>query len=126
MTVTHADWTIILVEDTYDDIQVISRLLAYYGINVYVAGNGEECCTLLETVRPTAIVTDLAMPGMDGWETLKAIRSHPQYNHVPVIAITAYGSAEVAEEARRMRFDGYFSKPLDPVSFVEQLEVIVS
>ena len=120
------NWTAIVVEDTYDDSQLVSTILQHHGVQVYTAHNGDECLALLGSgVVPTVVITDLAMPVRDGWQTLVAIRSDPALAHLPVVAITAYHSAEVAEDVWRKGFDGYFPKPLDPGTFVRQLAEIV-
>lgn len=119
-------WKIIVVEDTYDDQQLASRILAHYGAEVHLAHNGDECLALLKELEPRVIITDLAMPGKDGWQTLVAIRSNVETAHIPVIAITAYHSADVAEDAIRAGFDGYFPKPIHPQTFVTRLAEIIS
>ncbi len=119
-------WQVLLVEDEYDSLQVVSKVLSFYGVQVVVAHHGGECLELLARLTPTLIVTDLAMPTMDGWQTLAAIRANPRTRHIPVVAVTAYHSVDVAEEALSAGFDGYFAKPVDPRSFVQSLERIVS
>lgn len=119
------DWIVIVVEDTYDDQQLISRMLTHHGITVHLARNGDECLNLLTETMPTLIVTDLAMPSRDGWQTLVAIRSNIATAHIPVVAMTAYHSADVAQDAIRAGFDGYFPKPVNPQAFVSYLIEIV-
>jgi CheY-like chemotaxis protein len=119
-------WQVLLVEDEYDSLQVVSKILKYHGAEVIVARHGGECMALLESLTPTVIVTDLAMPQMDGWQTLAAIRANPHTRHIPVVAVTAYHSVDVAEEAINAGFDGYFAKPVDPRSFVQSLEKIIT
>lgn len=118
-------WKVIIVEDTFDDQQLLSRTLQHHGIEVHLAKNGHECLSLLQTLEPTCIITDLAMPGKDGWQTLVAIRSNVDTAHIPVIAMTAYHSADVAEDAIHAGFDGYFAKPFNPQTFVARLAEIV-
>jgi CheY-like chemotaxis protein len=120
------DWKIIIVEDTYDDQQVVSRLLSHYGIEVHIAKNGDECLELLKKVEPTVIVTDLAMPHRDGWQTLLAVRANSGTAHIPVVAITSYHSTDVAEDAIKAGFDGYFPKPINPTTFVSRLQEILA
>lgn len=120
------EWKVIVVEDTYDDQQVVSRILEHHGSEVHIAQNGNECLKLLEDIEPTVIITDLAMPSKDGWQTLVAIRSSVETAHIPVIAITAYHSADVAEDAMNAGFDGYFPKPINPQTFVERIAKIIS
>ncbi len=121
-----ASWKVIVVEDTFDDQQLVSRTLAHYGIQVFLAKNGDECLELLKDVEPTLIVTDLAMPKRDGWQTLVAVRSNIATAHIPVIAITAYHSTDVAEDALQAGFDGYFPKPIHPQTFVGRLAEIIA
>ena len=118
-------WRVIVVEDEDDSVRMVSKILSYHGIEVHVARNGRECIDLLTQMTPTLIVTDLAMPGMDGWQTLAAIRANPETEQIPVVAITAYHSANLAEEAENVGFDACFSKPLNPRSFVDTLAKLI-
>ncbi len=115
------EWRVLIVEDQEDSIQVVSQILDYYGIQVAVARNGRECLELLRTIRPTLVVMDLAMPEMDGWATLAQIRSNAATANLIVVAITAYHSVNVAEEALSAGFDAYFPKPVAAASFVREL-----
>ena len=94
------DWRVLIVEDEQDSIRMVSKILSHHGIQVHVANNGYECLDALGSLDPTLIVMDLAMPEMDGWETLAALRSDTATSHIPVVAITAYHSANVADDAR--------------------------
>jgi len=124
-TMLISDWKVIVVEDTYDDVQMVSKILSHYGIQVHITRDGNECIRLLQQLEPTFVLTDLAMPDKDGWETLVAIRSNPKTAHIPVIALTAYHSVDVADDAIRAGFDGYFAKPINPVTFIHQLEKLI-
>lgn len=119
------DWRVLVVEDTYDDVQVVSKILHYHEIEVQVASNGVECLQMLEGFEPTFVVMDLSMPEMDGWETLTQMRTNPETAHIPVVAITAYHSAEVAYDASLAGFDAYFSKPASPTRFVQDVAGIL-
>jgi CheY-like chemotaxis protein len=119
------EWDVLIVEDEFDSLQTLSIILKHYGIQIHVSHNGKECLNMLETLHPTAIVMDLAMPEMDGWETLTEIRANHRISHIPVIAVTAFYSVDVAEDAMRAGFDGYFPKPVSPTHFVEQLGQII-
>jgi CheY-like chemotaxis protein len=119
-------WRVLVVEDEYDSLQVVSKVLQYHHIHVTVARNGRECLQILPEVNPTLIVMDLAMPEMDGWETLVEIRANPATAHIPVVAVTAYGSDRVASDALQAGFNGYFPKPVSPYSFVDDLVKVVS
>ncbi|NWF70251.1 MAG: response regulator [Chloroflexi bacterium] len=118
-------WKVLLVEDEYDSVQTISKILRHYGIAVETAHNGRECLAVMERSLPTVVVMDLMMPEMDGWQTLARIRADSHLAQVPVVAVTAYYSFDVAEDAHKAGFDGYFKKPVSATGFVQQLAHIV-
>lgn len=118
-------WRVILVDDDYDSVRMVTKILTYHGAEVHVARNGEQCLELLGAIQPSIVVTDLAMPDMDGWQTLNAIRSSAQTAHIPVVAITSYDSVQVAEKVTEVGFDAYFPKPLNPRSFVQSLAKLI-
>lgn len=114
-------WRVLVVEDEYDSIQMVSKILRHHGAEVHVAHDGHECIQMLPTVRPNLIIMDLALPEMDGWETLTKIRQDQALAGVPVVAITAYHSVSVEQDARAHGFDAYFPKPLDTNAIISQL-----
>lgn len=117
---------ILVVEDEDDSVQVVSKILKYHGIEVVITRNGRECIEMLQHIEPSVVVMDLAMPEMDGWETLVAMRSNPSTAHIPVVAVTAYHSAKVAFDAIGAGFNAYFPKPLDPEHFVKDLDQVLN
>jgi CheY-like chemotaxis protein len=119
------NWQILVVEDTADDSQLVSTILEHSGIKVYVAGNGKEALKQLERLQPSCIITDLSMPVMDGWELLSQLRENKSTAQIPVIAVTAYYSAELASDALSAGFLGFFPKPVNPRTFVQQLEKLL-
>ncbi len=118
-------WQIIVVEDEFDSRQMVSEILSYHGIDVLIAHNGRECLALLNQSHATLVLTDLAMPEMDGWETLSAIRANPLTEMIPVVAISAYNSADVEQHALAAGFDAFYSKPLSPKTFVQGIAKLI-
>lgn len=118
-------WCILVVEDEYDSIQMVSKILRHHGVEVHIARNGYECLEKLELLVPDLIIMDLALPGMDGWETLAKIRTNPLTESLPVVAITAYHSVSVEEDAKEAGFNAYFPKPLSTKGIIQQLGEIV-
>lgn len=115
------DWQVLVVEDTADDSQLVSTVLQHSGIVVQTAINGREALNVLENFQPNCIITDLNMPVMDGWELLESVRSTPELEHIPMFAVTAYYSSELATDALKAGFHGFFAKPINPRSFVSTL-----
>lgn len=119
------NWRVVVVEDNYDDLQVILTIFEYYGIEAYGASSAGECRALLLDVQPQVVVTDLAMPDDDGWAILALIREHDPAHHIIVAAITAYHSDKLTEKVYQGGFDAYFPKPIEPLEFITRLEAIV-
>ncbi|MCK4268874.1 MAG: response regulator [Methanogenium sp.] len=81
--------TILLVDDVVILADLCTEGLKREGFEVYCAYSGEECLELLKSVCPDVILLDIMMPGMDGWQTLKQIRSDPETEEIPVLVVTA-------------------------------------
>jgi CheY-like chemotaxis protein len=119
------EWRVLVVEDEFDSIQMVSKILQHHGATVHIAHNGHECIEMLEDVKPNLVIMDLALPEMDGWETLVKMRANPDTAHIPVAAITAYHSVNVEEDAQQAGFDAYFPKPLDTSSIMDKLGKVI-
>jgi CheY-like chemotaxis protein len=120
------EWNVLVVEDEADSMELVQGLLTHYGIACVSAVTGEEALQLLDKVTPTLIILDLALPGVDGWGVLKAVRANKSLAQVPCVAITAFHTPELADEAIRAGFNAYFAKPIDSTSFVRELQAIVA
>jgi CheY-like chemotaxis protein len=117
---------VFIVEDEEDSAHMVGELLTYHGLNVRKARDGREALATLAEADPLpdVIVTDLALPGKDGWQLLKELRDTPATAGLPVVAITAFHSPTVADDARKAGFNGYFSKPVDAQKFVDKLTAL--
>ncbi len=118
-------WTVLVVEDERDNADVIAGMMQYYGASVTQADNGQAGLEALQGFTPTLILLDLAMPTMDGWEMLKALRTDPDKQHIPVIALTAHAMSGDKERALAAGFDGYLSKPISVRSLLNDLRATV-
>lgn len=121
-----ANWNVLLVEDEVDAQDVVTSLLHQYDIAVTSAYSGEDALALLESDRPTLAIIDLALPNMDGWTLLAMMQSDPELARIPAIAMTAYHSTHVAQEAIAAGFVAYFPKPINAHTFVEDLVNVLS
>ncbi len=117
-------WKVILVDDEPDSLNLIHDILALNGAEVHRAASGEQCLRLLDNVSPTLIVLDLAMPKPDGWDLLKTVRETPATAAVPVVAVTAYYSDNVAEQAYEAGFNAFFPKPIKVSGFLKRLKEV--
>jgi signal transduction histidine kinase len=104
---------VLLVDDSLDTVEVLSRLLAARGLSVRQAGSVRRALELARADFPDIIITDIGMPEQDGYDLLRAVRDDEQLRNVPVVAATGYvGGTEQARMAE-MGFAATLSKPFD-------------
>jgi CheY-like chemotaxis protein len=120
-----ADWRILIVEDEPDGQEVAVELLSHFDIQTDVAGTAEEALVLLNQNQYSAAIIDLALPGMDGLELIRLIRSNPSISNLPCITYTAYHSSLVKKQAFEAGCNAYLSKPVDDKRFVTELSRII-
>jgi signal transduction histidine kinase/CheY-like chemotaxis protein len=111
------DVHVLLAEDNPINQQIAVELLAMIGVTVDVAANGQEALDRLAAGRPRTydlILMDLEMPGMDGHAATDAIRANPDYDKLPIVAMTAHAIAEVRERCLRAGMQDYLTKPINP------------
>ncbi len=107
---------VLVVEDDDTIRHVISTALAADGFDVREARNGREAQAILGEWPPGAIVLDMMMPEMDGWQFLEALRSGP-LAHTPVVVVS--GSYALQHQVRPIQADAVFSKPFDLGALVD-------
>lgn len=120
-----SDWHVLIVEDEPDGQDVVSQILNLYNITTTGAATAEEALTQLAQAPYTAVIVDLNLPGMDGIELIRAIRANGATYALPCIAITAYHTSAVKQQALMSGADAYFPKPLDHTAFVREVERVV-
>src|SRR5688572_20206510 len=104
---------ILVVEDDPDGQAVVSHILEYMNIAIDVANDAEEALKCLDKTTYRAVIIDLALPGKNGWELLQHIQEQPETEDLPCIAVTAYHTSKLREEAITAGFTAYFAKPID-------------
>jgi CheY-like chemotaxis protein len=102
--------TVLVVDDVLDDLQMLSELLQSSGFAPFMACGGKEALRLLDTMRPDAVLLDLLMPEMDGFEVLRRIRQRPETRDLPVFVLTAKELSELDVETLRRETLAFFSK----------------
>ena len=105
---------ILVVEDHEDNRQILRDLLGNAGYDLTEAENGEEAIAAVTDRRPDLILMDIQLPVMDGYETTRRIRAHPDLKSVPIIAVTSYALAGDENKALAAGCDGYVTKPYSP------------
>ena len=105
--------TVLLVEDTEDNRQMMRRLLEMSGFRVVEATNGREAVEVASEVHPQIILMDLSLPIIDGLAATRQIRNLPELNTVPIVAVSAHDTADFHSEALDAGCDAYVTKPIN-------------
>jgi CheY-like chemotaxis protein len=113
---------ILVVEDNEDNIRLIDYLLKAHGYAPLLARDGGEGVRVAIENRPDLVLLDIRMPGMDGYEVAAALKAEPGLAGIRVVAVTASAMVGDREQIAAAGFDGYIDKPIDPETFIEQVE----
>src|SRR5579864_4681485 len=118
--------TLLIVEDVEACAEALEIVVSAMGVEVVTVGSGEEAWRVLDGAdRVGAIVTDLEMRGMDGYELIERVRAHPRHREAPIVVITGSADPEAPAKAHRLGADAFFSKPYSPVEVRERLEQLL-
>ncbi|HEX7333127.1 MAG TPA: response regulator [Pyrinomonadaceae bacterium] len=104
---------ILVVDDSADNVAMISLFLQQQGYRVVTAGNGEDAITIATQTMPNLILMDINLPTLDGLGATRRIRESDALRDVPVVAITAFGTEGFQRAAYDVGVSGYLTKPLD-------------
>ena len=118
--------TILLVEDNPDNRAIYGTILRHFGYQVAEAETGEDGIRVAREIGPSLILMDVAMPGMDGWEATRILKSDPATAAIPVIALTAHAMSEDRKRAEDVCCDGYMRKPVEPRRVVHEVERLLA
>jgi two-component system CheB/CheR fusion protein len=113
---------VLVVDDNRDAAQSLGVLLKLVGVDVHVAYSGQEALDALPVYRPDVVLLDLGMPGMDGEEVARRIRSDPGFIDVRLIALTGWGQQSDRARSRAAGFDYHLIKPADVAALTAVLE----
>lgn len=118
-------WRVLVIEDERDGREVMRDIMEMFGIDCDAAPTAEEGLRLLSSQTYTAAIIDLSLPGMNGFDLVAKIRTHPDLTGLPCMAYTAYHTSKVKQEALEAGFNAYCAKPAYTSELIEQLEQII-
>jgi CheY-like chemotaxis protein len=105
---------VLYIEDNDDNVYMLKTRLELLGdMEVLAAEEGEKGCEMAVSERPDIILMDLEMPGIDGWEATRRLKSSPQTRDIPVIALSAHALAGSREKALAAGCDEFDTKPIE-------------
>ena len=112
---------VLIVEDNEDAAVIIRTALEHAGYRVMDVRNGAEALSLLSSVRPSVVLLDVVLPGMDGWQVLERLRAQADLKDVPVICVTANALRESRDRALALGCAAYLTKPVEPFRLVKEV-----
>ncbi len=108
---TTSGFSVLLVDDTKMVADAFARLLQALGHRVQVAYSGQDALELFRAGKPDVVISDLTMPGMDGYELARALRQEPSGQQAVIVVLSGYGQDQEQEKARGAGFDYHLTKP---------------
>lgn len=118
--------TVLIVDDTAEIRMLLSATLRRAGYVVVEASDGSEVMACVEEQRPDAIILDLMMPNVDGWQALDLLKSTADTRAIPVIISSVLRGDEDLAKARRMGAHDYVIKPWSAATLLERLRWVLS
>ncbi len=115
---------ILMIEDNEQNRYLATFLLERSGYDIVAAVDGPRGIDLAHTVEPDLILLDIQLPGMDGYAVAQALRGIESLGDTPIIAVTSYAMVGDREKALSAGCTGYIEKPIDPDTFVAEIERI--
>jgi PAS domain S-box-containing protein len=112
---------LLVVDDSRDSADSLSWMLRLAGHEVHTAYDGQEAVEAAEHFRPEAVLLDIGMPRMNGYEAARRIRQQPWGRDVFLVALTGWGQEEDKRRAREAGFDYHVTKPADPAALTKLL-----
>ena len=116
----------LVVDDHHDSVQLLAAALEPYGVAVITAGSVAEARQILGAGEVDIIVSDLGLPGENGLELIRWVRSQPSGRDVPAIAVTFFSERFGVREAPAAGFDVYLRTPIDPTDVVHIVATLVN
>jgi two-component system, cell cycle response regulator len=117
---------IIVIEDNWPNLELMTYLLQARGHGVTGARDGEEGFAQIHREPPDAVVCDIHLPRMDGYEVAHQLKGDDALRKLPLIAVTALAMVGDREKVLAAGFDGYITKPIEPEAFVTQVEAFLA
>lgn len=113
---------ILYIEDNEQNMYLVTFILEKHGYEICAATDGQEGIDLAARIRPDLILLDIQLPCMDGYTVARQLRTNPDLAAIPIVAVTSYAMAGYRDKALAAGCNGYIEKPINPDTFVLQIE----
>ena len=116
---------ILLVEDNEMNRDMLSRRLQRRGYEVVIAIDGGEGVARAQSETPDLILMDMSLPVLDGWEATRQLKTEPETQAIPIIALTAHAMSGDREKALEAGCDDYDTKPIELPRLLEKINTLL-
>ncbi len=113
---------VLYIEDNEQNLYLVTFLLEKHGYTVIPATDGQEGIDKAAAEKPDLILLDIQLPRMDGHAVARHLRNNPELSAIPIVAVTSYAMAGDREKALAAGCNGYIEKPINPDTFIQQVE----
>jgi CheY-like chemotaxis protein len=113
---------ILVIEDNPANLDLMVYLLDAFGHTPLAATDGEVGIALIQDEKPHLIICDIQLPKLSGYEVIQWLKQEPALRDIPILAVTAYAMVGDRDKVLAAGFDGYLTKPIQPETFVPQVE----
>jgi CheY-like chemotaxis protein len=115
----------LVVDDNPDITEMLAAVLRLSGYDVSTAFSAPEALTAAHERRFDVVVSDIGMPGMNGYELARALRSRPEYGSARMVAVTGFAMYDDRDRALEAGFDAHLSKPVAPADLTRAVMGVV-
>ncbi len=126
MSMTDSGKEVLIVEDNEDNSLLAEKILKYYGFKTVVASHGNAALQYCETHQPDLILMDLSLPDIDGMEVTRILRKKIEYQHIPIIALTAHAMRGIQETTQEAGLNDFLTKPFLPNDLISLVRKYLS
>jgi two-component system cell cycle response regulator len=116
---------ILIIEDNATNLELMVYLFRAFGYDPVTARDGEAGLEAVHREPFDLVICDVQMPGVDGYELARRLKGHPTFRSIPLVAVTAMAMVGDRDRALAAGFDGYIAKPINPETFIKQVESFV-
>jgi CheY-like chemotaxis protein len=117
---------LVLIVDDHDDTrELYLQSLASFGFEAIGAADCQQACRRAWESHPDIVVTELALPGGDGWQFIQGLKREPRTRDIPVVLITGYAAPSLRERAEREGCAAFFVKPCLPDELAAELRHVL-
>lgn len=113
---------ILIIEDNEQNLYLLTFIVKKHGYEVSAARDGKEGIEMACSIKPDLILLDIQLPVMDGYSVASNLRKNKDLADTPIVAVTSFAMIGDCEKAIESGCTGYIEKPIDPETFMSQVE----